>query len=146
LQKRGFIAVQQKGAFNLKANKGQATEWRLTELPFGRLGTASKEFHHWSEGNDFPVSKAPKPTHRRSVTAAPQQVSPLVNYKCPPGGTRDPKKLQIESSERDQNATSAQHLSHQRDQLVPRERLEVPVERPRSEFSTARMRAAGGSA
>jgi hypothetical protein len=36
LQARGFIAVRRKGGFNLKEQKGQATEWRLTEFVHGR--------------------------------------------------------------------------------------------------------------
>jgi DNA-binding transcriptional MocR family regulator len=139
LQKRGFIAVQRKTGFNLKERKGQATEWRLTEFPFGSDASGTKEFTRWSPGDDFPVSKGQKPNHRRTpatVEGDSHQASPLVNYKRPTEGTTSAEKSSVESLEKDQNVASAQHQSQDKDRQVPVTGPEVSPQGPSSEAAS----------
>jgi hypothetical protein len=137
LQARGFITVGRKGGFNLKEHKGQATEWRLTEHPCGEQTFATKEFTRWTEGNDFPVAKGPKPTRRRGdqrpEQPAHQSPHPMANYKRPVRGTSAIQDSGFESHDKDQNVTSAQHQSRYRDELVATEGPEVAPEGPCSE-------------
>ncbi len=153
LQKRGFIIAERKGGFNLKERKGQATEWRLTEFWCG-LQAPTKEFMRWrSPEDDLPTMKVPtaRSSARKATPASPSLVgsgsdSPLVNYKRTCSGTITGGELQIESLQRDQNVPSLQHLSHHRDQLVPPQGPDVPLQVPCSKSSAARKRLAGGSA
>jgi hypothetical protein len=138
LQARGFIAVRRKGGFNLKEQKGQATEWRLTEFGYGSDALGTKEFARWSEGGDYPVIRGPRPLTKGGGQSgrgrANLNPTPLVNYKRPATGTVKQKKEAFESHQKDQNVAFPPHESHQKDRSVPVVRLAVSPEGPCSKF------------
>jgi DNA-binding transcriptional MocR family regulator len=134
LQRHGFIAVQQKGGFNLKEQKGQATVWRLTEFVYGSAVSGTKDFTRWSAGNDFPLHRGPKPTHKRK-----QKPTPLANYMCPKEGTAALDNSSFKSQEKDQNVVSKQHESQQRDWLVLKGGPQVSPQRPCFEIRRSRV-------
>ena len=143
LQARGFIAVRRKGGFNLKEQKGQATEWRLTEVAYGTAVDGTKEFMRWSKGNDFPVERGPKPNRKRKATwieqGADKTPIPLANYKRPTRGTVDRKIRPLESHRKDQNVAPAQQQSHHKDRSVPIVGLGVSPEGPCSTSAAAKQ-------
>jgi hypothetical protein len=134
LQRHGFIAVQRKGGFNLKEQKGQATVWRLTEFICCSAVSGTKDFTRWSAGNDFPIHRGPKPTHKRK-----QKHTPLANYTCPKEGTAALDNSSFKSQEKDQNVVSMQHESQQRDWLVLKDGPQVSPQRPCFEIRRSRF-------
>jgi DNA-binding transcriptional MocR family regulator len=132
LQARGFAAVTQKGGFNLKDRKGQATEWRLTEFPYGAGAFGTKEFTRWSTDRDFAVQRGPKPNSPATKVRhrANDNPIPLANYKRPTRGTVGKKSAPLESHPEDQNVASEQHQSHHEDRSVPSLRLGVSAAGP----------------
>lgn len=60
LEAKGFIAVAQRGGFNVKAADRRASEWNLTWLPKGEAA-ATKDFMSWRpKENDGPGKRASK--------------------------------------------------------------------------------------
>jgi hypothetical protein len=100
----------------------------------------TKEFVSWSEGNDLPVSRGPKPNNnRKSLTredGTDKSTLPLANYKRPTGRTAGPKISPIKSHVKDQNVASVQDQSQQKDRSVPVVGLEVSPEGPRFESAS----------
>ncbi len=143
LQKRGFVCVHRKGGFNLKVDKRQATEWRLTEFPCGSGIVGTKDFARWSEGNDFPINKGPKPDNKRNAAKEGSSLhpkpAPMANYTCPTKGTTGGKNTAEKSHHRDHNVVSAQHRSQHRDWLVLTRGPYVSPQGPRFEFKQSEV-------
>lgn len=56
LQAKGFIVAVVIGRLGV-SGEGKATTWRLTEMGTPANRTPTKEYLHWSEGNDFAVAE-----------------------------------------------------------------------------------------